>query len=174
MNNALFLVTLLSVSFSVTSSAAPHGHDHKRLTNKRMDFNKTVTRSTRAGTITRETQQRKTANGFTRTHRVTTPSGSTASRDVSVSYDPESRTRTREITGTRRNGNEYSARHEIQRTDSGFTRQSQHNFSDGTSTSRTVNAFIDKDANTITKNIAVTNRMGETRSRTVEKTYTRH
>ncbi len=85
-----------SCAVSVANAERVRDRDHQR-----RDFTTDVTRTTGSGkTFTRHTEQTATENGFHRDSTMTNPAGKTATRSVDGSYDPETRTYTKEISKT--------------------------------------------------------------------------
>lgn len=130
-------------------------------------------RMTPKGSFTRHTEQVATDNGFTRNMVTTKANGDTATRHMTVTRDKEAGTRTREISGTHFNGTSYSGESVTQRTETGYTRDSTYVNSQGKTVTRHMDADIDKEAGTVTKNISVTKPNGETTNKTVVKTVQR-
>lgn len=122
------------------------------------------------GNFTRHTEQQATDNGFIRNTRVIRADGATASRTTTVANDPDNQTRTRLVNGVNFQGETYSGQAVTQRTESGYTRESSATNAEGKTLSRSVNASIDREAGSITKDVSVTGPNGETRSHTVVKT----
>lgn len=117
--------------------------------------------------VTRHVDQVRTENGFERDMTKTNAKGQTATRHTSVINDKETKTRTRTVTGTNYNGGEYSGQRVTQKTEDGYTRDATFTNSQGKTTTRSVDAVVDKDAGTVTKNISVTNPEGETKEKVV-------
>lgn len=130
-------------------------------------------RITSKGISTRHTEQVATENGFTRNTVMTRANGDTATRNTTLTRDKDAGTRTREISGTHFNGTNYSGQSVTQKTETGFTHDANYTNSQGKTASRHVDAEVDKDEGTITKNISVTKPNGETTSKTVVKTVER-
>ncbi len=117
--------------------------------------------------VTRQVEQVRTENGFERDMTKTNAKGQTATRHTSVVNDKESKTRTRTVSGTNYNGGQYSGQRVTQKTENGYTRDSTFTNSQGKTTTRSVDATVDKQAGTVTKNISVTNPEGETKTKVV-------
>jgi hypothetical protein len=117
--------------------------------------------------VTRQVDQVRTENGFERDMTKTNAKGQTATRHTSVVNDKETKTRTRTVTGTNYNGGQYSGQRVTQKTDDGYTRDATRTNSKGETTTRSVDAKIDKEAGTVTKNISVTTPEGETKDKVV-------
>jgi hypothetical protein len=126
------------------------------------------------GAITRQTQQQKTASGFTRTTTKTNAAGETATRTTTVVNDKDAGTRTRTVNGTTFNGESYSGESVAHKTDTGYSAQGQFTGVDGKTTDRSVDAVVDKNAGTITKNISTTPDGGQTTTKTVVKPLPKH
>lgn len=120
-----------------------------------------------AGSVNRVIERTRTENGFNQRMVLTTPDGRTAERNVTVTRDPEAKIRTREVTGTRLNGETYSGEQVMERTETGFRNTSTRTNSAGQSATRTVDASVDREAGVVTKNITVTGFDGETHTKTV-------
>ncbi|MBK8187669.1 MAG: hypothetical protein IPK77_10775 [Cellvibrio sp.] len=117
--------------------------------------------------VTRQVDRVRTENGFERDMTKTNAKGETATRHTSVVNDKETQTRTRTVTGTHYNGGEYSGQSVTQKTEDGYTRDATRTNSQGKTTTRSVDATIDKEAGTVTKNISVTNPEGETKDKVI-------
>ncbi len=159
--NKILIATALVCSLGASSAFAKH---HSGTVDK--------TRQTPNGTYTRHTEQTATANGFNRTSTATRPDGKTATRNLSVENNKDTGTRTKTISGTNFNGGSYSGQKVTQKTDSGYTRDASFTNAQGKTASRHVEATLDKDAGTVTKNITATHPNGETTTTTVVKTRT--
>lgn len=127
-------------------------------------------RMTPKGSFTRHTEQVASDTGFTRNTVATRANGDTATRTMTLARDKEAGTRIREMSGTNFNGESYSGLSTTQKTDTGFTRDATFTNAQGKTASRHVDAVVNKDAGTVTKNISVTKPNGETTSKTVVKT----
>lgn len=161
------LVIAISVSAAVASPLTMA--DNIRARNS---FTADVTRTTSGGkSLTRQTVQNATANGFQRATTVTTGAGKMASRSVEASRDAASQTYTRTVDGVRAAGDTYSAERITQRTEDGFNRSLSRTNADGATASKQVDVSVNKDASTLTKNTTVTGFNGEVHSSTVVKTY---
>lgn len=119
--------------------------------------------------VTRDVHQVRTENGFERDMTKTNAKGQTATRHTSVVNDKETKTRTKTVTGTNYNGGQYSGQSVTQKIEDGYTRDSSFTNSQGKTVTRSVDATVDKDAGTVTKNISVTNPKGETKDRVIVK-----
>jgi len=138
----------------------------------RGSFAAEVTRTTSGGhSMTRQTVQNATTNGFQRATNVTTGAGKMARRSVEASRDAASQTYSRTVDGVRMNGDTYSAERITQRTEDGFNRSLSRTNADGATASKQVDVAVNKDAGTLTKNTTVTGFNGEVHSSTVVKTY---
>lgn len=162
MNNATLISSFLA---ACTLASTVSFADQRPM--PRHDISKTITRETAAGTMTRTMEQRRTENGFTRQQTLTTPDGRTATRDMSVVNDRENQTRTREMTGTRLNGDTYSGQQVTVRTENGYQQTGTRTNANGETATRQVDATVDQEAQTLTKNISVTGFDGETKTKTV-------
>lgn len=127
-------------------------------------------RITPKGSFTRHTEQVATDTGFTRNTVITKPTGETASRTLTQVNDKDTGVRIREVSGTHFNGDSYSGQRVSQKTEDGFTRDSTLTNNQGKTASRHVDAVVDKEAGTVTKNISVTRPNGETTNKTLVKT----
>lgn len=170
--NKLMIAVALAASCAVSVAHAErnrdrdHGRDHQR-----RDFTTDVTRTTGSGkTFTRHTEQTATDTGFRRESTMTNPEGKTSNRSVEGNYDAETKTYTKDINGTRMNGDSYSAQRTTQKTDDGYNRTRTRTNAEGETATRQVNAEIDKENKTMTKTISNTNFDGETRTKTITRT----
>ncbi|GGY69875.1 hypothetical protein GCM10011613_12800 [Cellvibrio zantedeschiae] len=116
--------------------------------------------------VSRETSKTKTDSGFIHTLNKTDDKGATAMRRTEVSNNKADRSRTRTVSGSTFEGKTYSGQSVSRKTDTGYTSQEHLSNSDGKVVDRSVNATIDKEANTVTKEISVTEQGEETKTRT--------
>ena len=123
------------------------------------------------GDWTRTTETRRTDTGRTRSDRWEGADGRTASRDVAVSRDREARTRTRESSWTRPNGDGGNATTVTTKTDDGFSRDTTVTNARGETATRNVDVSRDRDAGTSTRSVDRTGFDG--RSASVDSTRTR-
>lgn len=156
-----------TLSYLLISPLAMAEHPHAR-----QSFTTHATRTHSAGhSLTRQTEQTATANGFRRDTTLSTDSGKTAQRSVLGSYDADSKTATRSVSGTRMNGDTYSSTRITQKTESGFNRSETQTNAAGNTATRQTEVVVDKEHQTVTKNISATGFDGETHSATVVKTF---
>lgn len=156
MLKATFTKTLVSAAFILTLSATqsalaadPAAKHHKH------------------NIVDRQTEKTKTDSGFTRTTTKTDDTGATATHRADVVTNKAEGSRTKTLSGTTFDGKTYSGEASAHKTDTGYTSQGQITTSDGKVVDRSVNATVDKAANTVTKDISVTPQGGETKTRTV-------
>ena len=158
MNNKLILTTALQGSLITLPALA----EQPRIKH-RHSFQTEVTRSTDAGrSMTRRTEQVASENRFQRQTQVQTGAGKSASRSVSGEYDPETRTYTRQLEGTRFNGDEYSAQRQTQKTENGLVRTRTRTNADGETASGTLTRERDREQQTLTQQIEATGFDGQT------------
>jgi hypothetical protein len=74
------------------------------------------------------------------------------------------------MSGTNFNGESYSGQSTTRKTDTVFTRDATFTNTQGKTVSRHVDAVVNKDEGTVTKNISVIKPNGEATSKTVVKT----
>jgi hypothetical protein len=117
--------------------------------------------------VDRKTEKLKTDTGFTRTTTKIDETGATATHRADVVTDKVEGTRTKTISGTTFEGKTYSGQATAHKTETGYASQGQITTSDGKVIDRSVNATVDKAANTVTKDISVTPQGGETKTHTV-------
>ena len=135
-------------------------------------FSADVTRTTGSGkSMSRHTEQVATENGFRRQSTMTTGEGKSASRSVEGNYDPQTHTYTKQYQYQHMNGETTSGERVTQRTENGYNRTLTHTSAEGQSASKQVNTTVDKDSNTLTKDITMTGYNGEVKTATVVKTY---
>lgn len=151
----LIIASIAIVSLIASSAFADADRSHKRV------------KKHHKPPVTRHVDQVKTENGFERDMSKTNAKGQTATRHTSVVNDKETKTRTRTVTGTNYNGGQYSGQRVTQKTDDGYTRDATFTNSQGKTSTRSVDAVVNKDAGTVTKNISVTNPEGETKDKVV-------
>jgi hypothetical protein len=166
MNKSLFSIALLLTVGAANANALPSRHGGER-----HSFTVDKTRTTERGTVQTHTEQTKTANGFTRDSVRTNPSGKTATRDISVSNDAATKTRTRDVSGTTYSGKSYSGEAVTQKTADGYTRDSSRTGPNGKTGTREVDASFDKENHTVTKEITSTAPNGQSRTETITKQY---
>ena len=116
--------------------------------------------------VNRESTKTKTDNGYVHTLNKTDDKGATASRRTEVVRDKNAGTSTRTTSGSNFDGKTYSGESVTRKTDTGYTSQGHFTNSDGKVVDRSVNATIDKGANTVTKQISVTPKGGDTKTTT--------
>lgn len=160
----LISMVLSSALLPVTSYADAHNA-------LRGDVSKTMTRTTPNGTLTRTLQQQRTDTGLIRQQTLTTPDGRTAQRDTTIINDRENQTRTKEVSGTRLNGDSYSGVKTTTRTDTGFEQAASRTNAQGQTATSNKTVTIDKDAGLATSVRTVTDFNGETHtiSKTIER-----
>ncbi len=124
--------------------------------------------------VSRQSERVKTDNGFTHTINKTDDQGAKATRRTDVVDEKEAGTRTRNLSGTTFEGKSYTGQSVAQKTDAGYSAQGQLTTSDGKVIDRSVNAQVDKAANTVTKDISVTPAGGETKTKTVVRPLKRN
>lgn len=124
--------------------------------------------------VSRQSERVKTDNGFTRTTSKTDDQGASATRRTDVVNNKEVGTRTRTLSGTTFDGKSYTGQSTAQKTDAGYSAQGQLTTSDGKVIDRSVNAQVDKAANTVTKDISVTPVGGETKTKSVVRPFKRN
>lgn len=126
-----------------------------------------ITRDTPAGVITRTMEQHRTENGYARHHSLSTSDGRSAYRNVNMVRDPEAQSRTREVEGSRLNGNTYSSQSTRQRTEDGYQQMSTFTNAAGQTANREKSLVVDRVSGTATKQTSTTGFNGETQTRTV-------
>lgn len=137
---------------------------HKDSKKHRQNFTQSSTRTLANGeTVQSHTVQKVSDNGFTRQNTLTNSKGQTATHKVDVVNDTAKGTHTRIETGTTFEGKNYSRQSSTQKTDNGYIRKSQFVSPEGLVGSKEVQAVVDKQAGTVTKNITVRTPEGETK-----------
>jgi hypothetical protein len=124
--------------------------------------------------VSRQSERVKTDNGFTRTTNKTDDQGESATRRAEVAANKEAGTRIRNVSGTTFEGKHYSGQSTAQKTDTGYASEGQLTTANGKVIDRSVNAQVDKEANTVTKDISVTPANGETKTRSVVRPLKRN
>jgi|GEM_PF-879892 len=117
--------------------------------------------------VNSQTSKTKTDNGYSRTTTRTDNTGATATHRTDVTSNKTDGTRTTKTSGTTFDGKSYSGETVSHKTATGYTSQGHMITANGKVVDRSVNATIDKNANTITKEISETPQNGETKTRTV-------
>lgn len=107
------------------------------------------------GDRSRHTERQRTDNGHTSHTEWTDRDGRTATRDATVTRDPEAGTRTRDVTYTGRNGGVTTVDDVTQRTDNGYTRNTTVTGPNGATGTRHVTVACDKAAGGCTKDVQV-------------------
>lgn len=149
--------TLIACIFSCTvAQGAPQGAA------KREAF-----RANAPHIASRQMERIRTDNGFTRKVTTTTADGRTATRNITVTRDPETQTRTRTIEGTNFAGESFSGQSTQQRTENGYTSSHQRTNTEGQTASSNNVVIVDQETGTATKTITRTNFAGETNTKTV-------
>ena len=108
------------------------------------------------GTWTRTSERQRTDSGATRHDEWRNANGKTASRDVTVTRDREAGTAQRDATWTGPNGGTGSSHTDVQRTDTGMTRNTTVTNANGQTATRNVEVTRDKEAGTTTRNVDYT------------------
>ena len=163
------LAIAMAVSASLGVSAA---HAERVRAHERHSFTADVTRTTGSGKImTRHTEQLATDTGFHRETTMTNPEGKTASRTVDGSYDPETKTYTRVVAGTRINGDSYSSERVTQRTEDGYNRSVERTNAAGETAKKDVTVVVDRANHTITKDVTAEGFNGEVHTSAQVKVY---
>lgn len=156
MLKAIFSKTLLSAALVIALGAAQAALAAEP-----------ATKHHKHNVVDRKTEKVKTDNGFTRTTTKIDDTGATATHRADVVTNKAEGTRTKTVSGTTFDGKTYSGQATAHKTETGYTSQGQITTSDGKVVDRSVNATVDKAANTVTKDISVTPQGGETKTRTV-------
>lgn len=117
--------------------------------------------------VSREETKTRTDSGHVRSVKKTAQNGAVASRLSQVERNKEAGTRTKSVSGTTFDGKHYSGENTKQKTDSGYTAEGHFEHSDGKSIDRSVTATVDKEANSVSKEISVTAQGEETKTRSV-------
>lgn len=156
MLKAIFTKTLLSASLILalgatdSALASEAGAKHKK-----------------HNVVSRQNERVKTDTGHIRTSARTDDTGATATHRAQVVNNQAEGTRTKTISGSTFEGKTYSGSAVAHKTETGYTSEGQVTTSDGKTLNRSVVGTVDKDANTVTKDISVTPQDGETKTRTV-------
>ena len=101
--------------------------------------------------VSRDISRAKTDTGFTRNSSATNAQGQVASRDMVVTRDAESQSRTRETTGQRFDGSNYSGSAVVQKTDTGYTRNATRTNAEGEVASRSTEVSRDLESQTLSR-----------------------
>lgn len=136
---------------------------------QRHDFHREGSFERRNGDVVRsQTDQQATDNGFKRKTVLTDSQGRTATRDVDVSNDKSTGTRTRTVDGTTFSGKTYSGESVVKKTDDGYTRHDSFTNPEGRTSTRDVT--VSKDGDTVSRTATRTNPQGETHTNTSTRT----
>ena len=161
MNTLMITTTLIAVTLgSGLLQADPLRHAPR-------EFTKTVTGETSKGTTTRQIERHRIDNGIVRNQTLTTPDGRTASRSTTTIIDRDNQTRTRDITGTRLNGDTYTGHSVTTRTDNGYVTAGTRTNADGKTATRVANVDMNRATGVMTQQVTYTNFEGETHRKTV-------
>lgn len=146
------------------------GRDHH---GPRQSYTQDSTRTLSDGRVfTRHTEQTVSNTGFQRNTTLTNPEGKTATRTVTGTRDPANKTYTRSVDGTTFSGKTYSRDTVTQKTSDGYTRETNATLPNGKTMERDVHATVDKQAGTLTRDISVTKPNGQVVEKTVVTTRT--
>lgn len=104
-----------------------------------------------------------------RTRTMTRADGATATRSMTIDHDPDNKTFTKEINGERFNGKTYNTTDVMQRTDDGYTRTTTRTNGDGETRSRDVVAEFNREAGTMHKEITLTDKDGNTKTKAIDR-----
>lgn len=110
-------------------------------------------RDVSARPYTRTTQTQRTDNGYTRHDSIVNAKGKSATRDVTVSNDRETRTRTRNADYVGPNGKARSVDTVTQKTDNGYSREVTETRANGEVRTRSVDASCDPSSKSCTKTV---------------------
>ena len=124
--------------------------------------------------VDRKAEKVKTDTGFTHTMSKTDDRGATATRRTDVVVNKAEGSRTRSTSGTTFDGTTYTSESTAHKTENGYVSQGQLTTSDGKVVNRSVNATVDKEAGTVTKEISVTPQGGETKTKTLVRPLKGH
>lgn len=168
MKTTLMMLGCVALLGSGFAQAREHGfgRDHH---GPRQSYTQDTTRTLNDGRVfTRHTEQTVSENGFQRNSTMTNPEGKTATRTVTGTRDPETKTFSKKVEGTTFDGKTYSRDVTTQKTSDGYTREMDATGPNGKTKHREVVATVDKNAGTLTRDIEVTKPNGQV----VEKTVT--
>jgi hypothetical protein len=104
----------------------------------------------------------KTGNGYTRQSTHTGPNGGVTTRNTTGSYDPETKTWTKDVTRTGRDGATGTTHVERQRTEGGYTKTTTHTGPQGGVTTRNAAGSYDPASQTWTHDATTTRPDGST------------
>jgi len=117
--------------------------------------------------VNREEITTRTETGHVRSVKKTDENGAVASHRTEIERNRDAGTRTKSVSGTRFDGKQYSGQNVHQKTETGYTEEGHFTNSNGKSVDRSVNATVDKEANSVSKEISVTQQGEETKTRSV-------
>jgi negative regulator of flagellin synthesis FlgM len=112
---------------------------------------------------THQLEGTRTDNGYTYSVSTTTARG-TRERSVTVGYDADTGTFSRDVTVTGADGQQASRHGEVQRTDDGYTKSLTVTTPDGQSVSRQLDVSYDADNNSLSRVVTVDGQHHYTRS----------
>lgn len=167
---ANYLLLTLTLSSIVLAPAVQA--DQLRRGAHRHNFSTDVSRTVGNGkSYNRHTEQTVNDNGFTRDNAITGPNGKTADRHVNVNNDPSTMTHTKTVSGSRLNGNEYSGQRSTTRTDNGYEHHGSYTNANGKTATRDKSVSVDKENNTVTKEVSGEGFNGKSYESTKVKTW---
>ena len=102
---------------------------------------------------------------------VTTGQGASASRSVEGQYDAANQSYSRNLEGTRFNGDSYAASRETVKTDTGYERNVSRTNSAGETASANTSVIRDRDSKSVTKDVQATGFNGQSYSTTVTRSF---
>lgn len=102
---------------------------------------------------------------------VSTGQGATATRSVTGQYDAANQSYTRDLQGTRLNGDSYATSRETVKTDTGYERNLTRTNSAGETASANSSVIRDRDSKSVTKEVKATGFNGQSYSTTVTRSF---
>jgi len=165
MNIAKSALALVLAASTITAIPAIAREGGGMMKHERHDFHRENKRELRNGkSVSSQTNQQVTENGFKRQQVLTNDKGETATRNVEVVNDKEAGTHTRTMTGTTFDGKTVSGQSVTTKTDTGFTRQGSFTGPNGQTSTREME--VNKEGNTVSKTVTTTNPNGKTETHT--------
>jgi hypothetical protein len=132
-----------------------------------------VTRTGPGGqTATTHDELHRTDGGYTRETTHTGPNGGVTTRNATGSYDPETKSWSKDVTRTNPNGSTATTHVDGQRTDTGYTKTTTHTGPNGGVTTQSATGSYDPASKTFTRDATTTRPDGSTATSHTEGTRT--
>jgi len=172
------ILTCSALLFACVVSAAEAGElrpVQRTLDRAPQHINHTTTVTDGRGrSAVREVDIQRSADSRTRDITLTGPNGDVHGRHQQASITRSDGARTLDVEGTTFRGKSYSGSSTLQKTDSGYERDTQINGPQGGTRNVSANVVVDRETGSVTKQVDVQRANGETTARSSVRTYTQH